>query len=184
MPRSTAGSHENIGTRSCPAVDASGPIRLQVVSRRDVIVSGTAAAVLMGWLGDLRAFAQDNGRRKLTPAEEMIGKLLGEAKPIVGKLMLELPEIAENGNTVPFQLSVESPMTDADYIKAIHIISTENPQPGVATFTFTPLAGRASVASRMRLAKSQEVVAIAENSNGSLLIARRTVKVTIGGCGG
>ena len=116
--------------------------------------------------------------------EEAVKKILGDTKPIDGKMLLDMPEIAENGNTVPFTVSVESPMTDADYVKAVHIVSTGNPQPGVATFHFTPQSGKASAASRLRLARTQDVIALAELSDGKVLQARKTVKVTIGGCGG
>jgi sulfur-oxidizing protein SoxY len=75
-------------------------------------------------------------------------------------------------------------MTDADYVKAVHIVSTGNPQPAVATFHFTPQSGKASAASRMRLARTQDVLALAELSDGKVLQTRKTVKVTIGGCGG
>lgn len=116
--------------------------------------------------------------------EETLKKILGDAKAAEGKLMMDLPEIAENGNTVPFTVSVDSPMTDKDYVKAVHVISTGNPQPGVATFRFTPQSGKAAAASRMRLAKTQDVVAVAELSDGKFLQVKRSVKVTIGGCGG
>ena len=95
-----------------------------------------------------------------------------------------MPEIAENGNTVPFTISVDSPMTETDNVKAIHVLATANPQPGVATFRFSPLSGKATVASRMRLARTQDVIAIAELSDGRFLMSKRNVKVTIGGCGG
>ena len=75
-------------------------------------------------------------------------------------------------------------MTEKEYVKAIHVISTGNPQPGVATFHYTPQSGKAAVSSRMRLARSQEVIAVAELNDGKFVIARRPVKVTIGGCGG
>ena len=75
-------------------------------------------------------------------------------------------------------------MTEANYVKALHILAAGNPQPGIASFTFTPASGRAFAASRMRLARTQEVVVVAEMSDGRLLMGRRTVKVTIGGCGG
>jgi sulfur-oxidizing protein SoxY len=116
--------------------------------------------------------------------QQALKTLVGDAKPIEGKVLLELPEIAENGNTVPLTVSVDSPMTATDYVKAIHVLATENPQPGVATFRFTPLSGKASAASRMRLARTQEVIGLAELNDGKFLIGRRTVKVTIGGCGG
>jgi sulfur-oxidizing protein SoxY len=116
--------------------------------------------------------------------EAAIKKAVGDAKPVEGKITLTLPEIAENGNTVPFELAVESPMTDADYIKAVHIFAPGNPQPDVASFLFTPASGKAAVSSRMRLGKTQDVYAIAHVSDGKVFMAKRTVKVTIGGCGG
>ena len=116
--------------------------------------------------------------------EQAVKAILGEAKPIDGKLVLDLPEIAENGNTVPFTVSVESPMSEADHVKTLHVLATANPQPGVATFRFSLLSGKASVASRMRLARTQDVIAIAELSEGRFMMSKRNVKVTIGGCGG
>ena len=116
--------------------------------------------------------------------EQAVKKVLGDAKPIEGKLAIDLPEIAENGNTVPFTVSVESPMTEADHVKVIHVLATANPQPGVAVFRFSPLSGKAMVASRMRLARTQDVIGIAELNDGRFLMSKRNVKVTIGGCGG
>jgi sulfur-oxidizing protein SoxY len=113
-----------------------------------------------------------------------IKKAVGDAKPVEGKITLTLPEIAENGNTVPFELAVDSPMSDADHVKAVHIFAPGNPQPDVASFQFTPASGKAAVASRMRLGKTQDVYAIAQMSDGKVFMAKRTVKVTIGGCGG
>ena len=148
-------------------------------SRRAFAI-GAAAAVAAAALPVDRALAQD----QVQAWELAVRKILGEAKPIDGKITVELPEIAENGNTVPFSISVDSPMTDKDHVKAIHIVATANPQPGVATFRLSPLSGKAAVASRMRLQRTQDVVAIAELSDGRFLIAKRAVKVTIGGCGG
>ena len=74
-------------------------------------------------------------------------------------------------------------MTEGDYVERLHLLSTANPQAAVATFHFTPLSGTAKLTGRMRLAKTQDVVAVAEMSTGKLLIGRRNVKVTIGGCG-
>jgi sulfur-oxidizing protein SoxY len=116
--------------------------------------------------------------------EQEVKKVLGDAKPIEGKVLIDMPEIAENGNTVPFTISVESPMSEADHVKVLYVLATANPQPGVATFRFSPLSGKAMVASRMRLARTQDVIAIAELSDGRFLMSKRNVKVTIGGCGG
>lgn len=119
------------------------------------------------------------------PAWELeAAKILNGAKPIAGKIVFEIPEIAENGNTVPFTLSMESPMTEANHVKAMHLLATGNPQPGVAAFKFTPSSGKAAVSSRMRLGRTQDVVVIAELSDGRFVQAKRNVKVTIGGCGG
>ena len=148
-------------------------------SRREFAI-GTAAALSVAALPLSAVLAQDQ-----TQAWELaVRKILGEAKPIEGKITVELPEIAENGNTVPFSISVDSPMTDKDHVKAIHIVATSNPQPGVATFRLSPQSGKAAVASRMRLQRTQDVITIAELSDGRFLMARRPVKVTIGGCGG
>jgi sulfur-oxidizing protein SoxY len=148
-------------------------------SRREFAI-GTAAALSVAAPPLSAVLAQDQ-----TQAWELaVRKILGEAKPIDGKITVELPEIAENGNTVPFSISVDSPMTDKDHVKAIHIVATSNPQPGVATFRLSPQSGKAAVASRMRLQRTQDVITIAELSDGRFLMARRPVKVTIGGCGG
>jgi len=127
------------------------------------------------------------GQDRPPPAEDFdaaLKRIIGEAKPVQGKLTIEVPEIAENGNTVPYTLSLDSPMTEQDHVKAMHILATANPRPEIASFELTPASGRAKVASRMRLARSQDVVAVAELSDGRFVIARRPVKVTIGGCGG
>jgi thiosulfate oxidation carrier protein SoxY len=105
------------------------------------------------------------------------GKALGE-----GKIKLDLPTIAENGLVVPLNLEVKSPMTDNDYVKAVHVFADGNPNPGVAYFT--PMMPKAASQIRMRLAQTQSIVAVAEMSDGSLYTAKREVKVTIGGCGG
>lgn len=148
-----------------------------VVNRRKFVLGASAAAAGL-WTAP--ALAQDANRAW----EDALKTILGDARPIEGRINFDMPEIAENGNTVPFTIGLDSPMTEKEYVKAIHIISTGNPQPGVATFHYTPQSGKASVSSRMRLARSQEVIAVAELNDGKFVIARRPVKVTIGGCGG
>lgn len=155
----------------------------QPILDRRQFTTALAVAAVAAVLPDLPAFAQ-----QATPEpkawEVLVRKILGEAKPTEGKVMIEMAEIAENGNTVPFTLAVDSPMTDKDYVKAIHMISTANPQPNVATFHFTPASGAAKAESRMRLLGSQDVIAIAELNDGRFLMGKRPVKVTVGGCGG
>ncbi|MCA3322835.1 MAG: thiosulfate oxidation carrier protein SoxY [Roseomonas sp.] len=101
-----------------------------------------------------------------------------------GRLTLRLPAIAENGNTVPLNVSAESPMTATDHVKVIHVFAIGNPTPEVAVFHLTPALGRAAVDTRIRLGQTQDVLAFAEMADGSLHMARAEVKVTIGGCGG
>ena len=113
-----------------------------------------------------------------------IKKLYGDKKLDSGKIKLDVPEIAENGLVVPVNVDVESPMTDSDYVKAVHVFADGNPLPGVVTYKFTPACGKASASTRMRLAQTQNIVCVAEMSNGSLYMTKANVKVTIGGCGG
>ncbi len=151
------------------------------LDRRAWLLSAGAAAALTALLGlPAAGAAQDvsNGW------QQEVDKLLGGAKPADGKLLVELPEIAENGNTVPFTISVDSPMTEHDHVKAIYVLSTGNPQAMISTFNFTPASGRAAVSGRLRLARTQDLVTVAALSDGRFLMGKRLVKVTIGGCGG
>ncbi len=113
-----------------------------------------------------------------------IKKLYGDKPSKEGKIKVDLPSIAENGLVVPLGFEVESPMTEKDYVKAIHFFAEGNPNPLVASFFFTPLSPKAAASIRIRLAQTQKVVAIAEMSSGELFTAAKEVKVTIGGCGG
>jgi sulfur-oxidizing protein SoxY len=127
-----------------------------------------------------------NSAEAATPeaVQKLFAELTGGKTPEEGKVKIDMPQIAENGNAVPVTVTVDSPMTDADHVKWIHIIAEANPDPSVAAFTFTPAAGKAQISTRMRLAKTQNVVALAGMSDGSVHIAKTEVKVTIGGCGG
>ena len=114
--------------------------------------------------------------------EEAIRALLGEAAVNRGKVRLELPPIVENGNTVPLTVSVESPMTEADHVASIHILNQKNPQPYVAAFHLGPRAGKAVVSTRIRLADSQQMVAIARLGDGSFWSDSADVIVTLAAC--
>ncbi|GAA6211288.1 thiosulfate oxidation carrier protein SoxY [Hyphomicrobiales bacterium 4NK60-0047b] len=147
------------------------------LSRREVIVLGsTAAAAIM--VNPAMALAEAK------PAKALLEKFTGGKTIASGKIKLEMPEIAENGNTVPLSFTVESPMTKKDYVKRVIIIAEGNPRAEVATFNFSHLSGVAKASSRMRLAKTQNVMAVAELSDGTFHMAKTEVKVTIGGCGG
>jgi sulfur-oxidizing protein SoxY len=157
-------------------------MRLDIVHRRDVLL-GTAGAAAFASLLAIggKALAQETSSPS---AADLLKSIHGDAKPIEARINLELPEIAENGNTVPFRISVASPMTDADHVKAVHVVATGNPRPKVATFLFTPHSGKAAVSSRMRLATTQDVIVVAEMSDGKFYMGKHAVKVAIGGCGG
>ena len=144
------------------------PSPIAGLTRRSTLTAGALAA-FASLLGARLAFADE----KAVMAE--IKKLYGE-KPIAeGKIKLDVPEIAENGLVVPVNVEVESPMTEADYVKAVHIYADGNPQPGIVSYSFTPACGKASAATRMRLAQTQNIVCVAEMSNGSLHMAKANV---------
>ena len=117
-------------------------------------------------------------------ADAVIAAFAGGATPQTGRIKLTAPEIAENGNSVPVSLAVESPMTEADHVSEVLLVAMGNPNPRVAAFRFSTLSGGASATTRVRLARTQEMVALARMSDGSVFMDRAEVKVTIGGCGG
>lgn len=157
--------------------------RIHILSRRSFLATAAAGLTLPAVLARAQDLATGGLERSAAFAEDF-QKLLGGATPVERKIVLELPEIAENGNFVPVTVTVESPMTAEDHVKTIHLLSTNNPVARVASFHLTPVNAVARVQSRMRLAKTQDVIALAEMSNGALAIATATVKVTIGGCAG
>lgn len=119
-----------------------------------------------------------------TPAmmREAVRALIGEAPVNKGKVKLDLPPLVENGNSVPCTVSVESPMTATDYVKAIHVFNEKNPQPYVIGVKLGPRAGRAAFTTRIRLADSQTVTAIAELSDGTFWSDDIDVIVTLAAC--
>lgn len=99
------------------------------------------------------------------------------------KVELKAPEIAENGAVVPVKITVESPMTKNDYVKAIHVLASKNSNVRCANVFLSPMNGVAHFSTRVKLGGTQDVVAIVELSNGTFISAKQNVKVTIGGCG-
>lgn len=152
-------------------------IQPSTLSRRDA-VKAAAWALAAAAIAPKLAFADE----KTVAAE--IKKLYGDKPMASGKIKLDVPEIAENGLVVPINVEIESPMTEADYVKAVHVFAEGNPLPGVVSYQFTPACGKASAATRMRLAQTQDIICVAEMSNGALHTAKANIKVTIGGCGG
>ena len=138
-------------------------------------------SAMTAWTGRVRPTQAQGPPRDI---QAVVRTLVGDTTPVEGRISLDLPEIAENGNTVPYTVRVESPMTSSDYVKAVHLLAPANPHPQISSFFFTPQSGKATVSSRMRLAQTQDVLVFAEMSDGRLYTTKRAVKVTVGGCGG
>jgi sulfur-oxidizing protein SoxY len=151
----------------------------RLASRREFLLVAGGAAVGLG-LGSV--IAVEPARATPAAMQEAIRKVVGAARVNTGKVKLDLPPLSENGNTVPLAISVESAMTQADHVRAIHVFTEKNPQPDVVSFRFGPRAGRASVATRIRLADTQTVVAISELSDGSFWSVSANVVVTLAAC--
>jgi sulfur-oxidizing protein SoxY len=111
-----------------------------------------------------------------------IRNVVGEAVVRTGKIKLDVPPLVENGNTVPMTVSVANPMTPDDYVKSIHVFNEKNPQPNIGNFYLGPRACRAQISTRIRLADSQKVVAIARLSDDSFWSASVDVVVTLAAC--
>ena len=151
---------------------------MRQLSRRDALALGASGAALtaIGWSTSATAAAKE--------AAEQIAKFTGGKTAEKGKVLIELPEIAENGNTVPLSVSVDAPMSADNYVSEILVVADGNPNPGVATFHLSPLSGKAEASTRIRLATTQNIIAVAKTSKGEFFTNQKLVKVTIGGCGG
>ncbi|MGI8527400.1 MAG: thiosulfate oxidation carrier protein SoxY [Pseudolabrys sp.] len=151
---------------------------MQNLSRRGTLAFGAGALVITvaGWNGEALATAKE--------AADEIAKFTGGKMPEKGKIAIELPEIAENGNTVPLAVTVEAPMDSGNYISEVLVVAEGNPRPGVATFHFSPMSAKAQASTRIRLATTQNIVVVAKTSGGQFYTDQKLVKVTIGGCGG
>ena len=157
------------------------------VSRRTALktLSALCVAAAGGVISMPRsASAQALGQNE--SVEEALKRLFA-GKPMkdgAASVKLEVPLIAENGAVVPISVSVDSPMTPTNYVKYIYVVADKNRIPVVTKVTLAPEAGRAFMAATIRLGESGDVRAIVEQSDGSLLLVKREVKVTVGGCGG
>jgi len=140
-------------------------------------LAGSAAALGAVPLVTLRPAAA-------TPASmtSAIRAVVGEATVRTGKVKLDVPPLVENGNTVPMTITVSNPMTTADHVVSIHVFNEKNPQPSMGNFYLGPHAGRAQISTRIRLADSQKIVAIAKLSDGSFWSATTDVVVTLAAC--
>jgi sulfur-oxidizing protein SoxY len=147
-----------------------------MISRRHFLFlslfAGTAKAQLPPNLAEIRKAA----------LEEAIGSVVGKAQVRKGRVKIDIPPLIDNGNAVPLTVEVESPMTEKDHVKAIHIFTERNPQPYVCTAHLGPRSGKARVSTRARIADTGDVVAIAEMSDGSVYRENVRVIVTLSAC--
>ena len=128
------------------------------------------------WFSPLTAFAKKEDAMKLI--QEITG-----GKPVIdGRVKLVIPPLVENGNLVVLKLSVDSPMTVNDYVKSIHVIAEGNPLPNIFTVYLTPRSGTANITTRVRLADSQTVWAIAQMSDGKFYQGSAETLVTLSAC--
>jgi len=149
------------------------------LTRRQVLAFGAGAAafgIAVGRIPAAMATPED--------VKASIADMFGGVEPQSGTVALNVPEIAENGNTVPISVSVDSAMEGDDLVESVTIFADGNPSAEIATFHFTAMSGAADATTRIRLAKTQNVIAVAKMANGSVFMDSREVKVTIGGCGG
>jgi len=147
------------------------------LDRREALKAAGAGVLALGFASTAHATPDETAKA--------IAKATGGATASASNKVtfVGVPEIAENGATVPVGVSIESPMTPDNYVKHIHVFADGNPSPETISFHLTP-TGKAEVNTRIRLSKTQNVVVAAVMSDGSVLTGKREVKVTIGGCGG
>lgn len=146
-----------------------------MISRRGFLLLGVASvanAQLPANIAEIRKAA----------LQEAIGKVVGNAQVRRGRIKIDIPPLIDNGNAVPLAVEVQSPMTAADHVKAIHIFTERNPQPYVLSVHLGPRAGKARVATRSRIGDSGEVIAIAQMSDGSFWQESVRVIVTLSAC--
>jgi sulfur-oxidizing protein SoxY len=148
-----------------------------VTSRRNFLI---AAGGIAGGLG----LGSAAGGAHATPDEMQaaVRKVTGQAPVRRGRVKLDMPPLIDNSNSVSLSVTVESPMTPADHVKAIHVFTEKNPLPNVVSVFLGPRAGRASIATRVRIADTQTVTAIAEFSDGSFWSGAASVVVTLSAC--
>jgi len=145
------------------------------MSRRHAMAAGVGAVAAGFGLGAAPARAAND-------YAEQIRKFTGGRQPAAGRIRLELPELAENGNTVPMSVAVDAPPGDT-HVEEILVVAPANPNARVVRFRFSAMSVP-QAATRIRLAETQNVIAVARLSDGTFLSATRQIKVTIGGCGG
>ena len=155
----------------------------KMISNRNA-TAATRREVLAGVAGMTLAAVVAVRPGRATPAtlQAAIKKVVGDAPLRKGKVTIDVPPLVENGNSVPITVSVDSPMTATDHVRAIHIFNEKNPQPNVIGVRLGPRAGKAKLSTRIKLADAQKVVAVAQLSDGSFWSDDADVIVTIAAC--
>lgn len=169
--------------------------RIKIIPRRSLILSGPLSIVLHNFL-KVKVCAksiEDRKRDQLLKLSDdtytsqfvrELDKILEGSQPLINNnFTLELPEYAENGSIVPFKMLANHPMERTNYVQTLHLLSTLNPSAWVASFVLSPENGKAEISGRMRVAKTQDVYAIAHLSIGQFIISMQKIEVLIGGCG-
>jgi len=147
------------------------------MNRRNVLL-GSLAISTVGLLN-----VTSNAWSSVEESKSLLADFTSGKTPQNDRVILKLPKVAENGHIVPVSVLVDSPMQNDDFVESIMILAELNPNAKVATFGFTPASGKAEVSTRMRLAKSQTVLALAKMNDGKVFINSQFVEVTVGGCG-
>src|SRR5712691_890747 len=159
---------------SCQRIGTDMAAEIKGATRRNVLIGGLAAGVASVMVAPAQATPES--------MKAAIHTVVGEAPVKKGKVTIDVPSLVENGNTVSLAIEVESPMTAADHVKAIHVFNEKNPQPNVFDARLGPRNGKAVIATRIKLGDSQKIVAIAETSSGEFFSASADVIVTLAAC--
>jgi sulfur-oxidizing protein SoxY len=144
------------------------------IDRRELMRAGVGLVAIA-----LVAPAQASSSDEIQAA---IRDLIGDVVPVSGGIVLQAPETAENGAVVPLTISVDSPMTEQHNVRAIHVVATRNPTPGVASYWLSPSSGKAQVSGRIRLAEQQTVIVLAQLNDMTVRQVTIDIKVSVGGC--
>lgn len=149
------------------------------LTRRQALAAGGGAALALA----LQVLVPDAADASPTDAKKMLADLTGGAPLKKGRVHVLLPKLTDKGPFTRITVTVDSPMTDDDFVKAVHLVAERNTVPEVASFFFTPMNGKAEVTTRIRLKKTQIIVAVAEMSDGTVYIGKGRTKVSRGGGG-
>jgi len=158
------------------------------MKRREFIQSVFAVSAVAVVATPSNLMAKDEKKKKKGPNDMSFDdalKVITDGKEVKksDKIKLTAPEIAENGAVVPIKVEVDHPMEEKNYVKAIHVLNTANGNARCADVMLTPANGRGYFSTRIKLSKTQDVVAVVALSDGTFIKASQSVKVTIGGCG-